>query len=115
MTPTSPVPPRRMLLIVMGFVVWSIAFIALYATNAIGCAFDWPAGVQRSVLIALYAVHLIALAVMAFWTWRRWSSLPANARHSASLLEYLGFGLTLTALAATAFSLGPVFAVSMCL
>lgn len=115
MKQASPVPARRMLLIVAGFVVWSAAFVALYGLNAVGCAFDWPAGAQRAALLVLLAVHVGGLAALSLWTWRRWRARRADPTRPAALLEYVGVATSVAALAATIFVLAPSFALTMCM
>ncbi len=56
---------RNLLLLVAGFTVWSIAFVLLYALQALGCAYQWP--FHRWILIAAYTASLIPLAWLAIW------------------------------------------------
>lgn len=115
MKTVSPVPPARILLIVIGFIVWSSGFVALYAVNAIGCAFGWPAPLQRGILLVLFALHAAALAGFCHWSWTRWRRLERGAEKPARTLEYLGLGTGLAALAATLFVLAPALVISMCI
>ncbi|MCP8884460.1 hypothetical protein NIM87_13150 [Devosia sp. XJ19-1] len=46
--------------LVAGFAIWSIAFIVLYAAQALGCAYGWGAW-HRPVLIVIYLFALAPL------------------------------------------------------
>lgn len=105
-------PPSRLLLLVIGFIVWSAAFIALYGVNAIGCAFAWSAGLQRSVLVALFLAHVAFLV----WFARRVLSRFRAARTPPDrMLSYAGLGLTVAALASTVFAFAPSLFASLCI
>lgn len=111
----NDVPARRLLLILAGFTIWALAFVALYGVNAIGCRFDWPASLQRSLLLGLLALHLLALAMLSAWTARRWRhARQAGTETVSRLIEYLGFGTALAASGATVFVLAPTVALSLC-
>ena len=58
------IPARHLLLIPLGFVIWSLGFVTLYATNAFGCAFGWAEPTQRGILVAL-ALGFILMTVLA--------------------------------------------------
>lgn len=111
---TTPVPPRHMLVIVVGFALWSVAFVALYAVNAIGCAFGWPTIVQRWVVIGLALLCSGAALGVAAWSighWRR----AARADRPAPSLAKIGALASSAALAATVFVSAPSLFVSMCI
>ncbi|AEQ51741.1 hypothetical protein KKY_1726 [Pelagibacterium halotolerans B2] len=111
---TTPVPPRHMLVLIMGFGLWSAAFVALYAVNAIGCAFAWPTVVQRWVMIGLAVICSAALLGVAGWSivhWRR----AAHAARPVPSLARIGTFTSVAALAATIFVSAPSFFVSMCM
>jgi len=110
---TTSVPPHRLLLLVAGFVIWSIAFVVLYGLNAIGCAFGWPELLQRGILLFLFAMHSAALIWLTFWCRKRWKRMAA-ANEPAPMIEYVGYGLTVAALASTLFVLAPTFFITMC-
>ncbi len=111
----STVPARRLGLLVAGFCIWALAFIALYAVNAIGCRFEWSPAIQRGALLAMLFVHLIVLASLTVWTAARWRRMRESITAPAALLEYLGLGTTLAAFGATVFVLAPAAAISLCL
>lgn len=112
MEPT-PVPPRHVLVIVMGFVLWSVAFVALYATNAIGCAFAWPTLTQRWVMIGLAVVCSGSMLGVAGWSMAHWRRAAKAARPIPSLAR-IGALASAAALGATIFISAPSFFVSMC-
>jgi hypothetical protein len=114
-TTATTVAPRRMMLLVAGFIIWSAAFVALYGVNAIGCAFGWPELLQRGILIGLFAIHAAILAWLSVWTWRRFKSTSAHADKPAQLIEYVGAGVSITAFASTLFVLAPSFVLTMCI
>lgn len=51
---------RALILLIAGFVIWSGAFIVLYALQALGCAFNWGEA-HRPILILAYLGALIPL------------------------------------------------------
>ena len=89
------VPPNRILLIPLGFTIWSIAFVALYATNAIGCVFGWPEVVQRGVLIAM-TLGFLAIGTMSWLLvykhWRRRAKRESEPAPTLSILGVYGLG-----------------------
>lgn len=120
MTVSERVPASRLMWMLAGFIVWSAAFVAVYAMLSIGCAFGWdqsflgPVSVQRLVLAGLLVVSLGA----GWWVVR----IAADRRKAAG-----GSGITLrpfmetaawmaawAALASTLFSLGPVLFLTAC-
>jgi|TARA_A100001391_G_scaffold202437_2_gene192033 hypothetical protein len=108
------VPPRSILVIVLGFGVWTVAFVGLYAVNAIGCAFAWPSTVQRAVMIGLALAASGSMMAVAGWSighWRR----AANAPRPAPGLARIGAMGSTAALAATILVFAPSLFASMCL
>ena len=63
----SQVPARHIWLILIGYIVWSLLFVGLYALQAIGCAAGWhevaigPTDLHRILLVAVYLGGLLAL------------------------------------------------------
>ena len=55
-------PERNALLrLLAGFTIWSAGFVALYALQALGCAYGWGAW-HRPMLIGGYLLSLLPLA-----------------------------------------------------
>lgn len=110
----TSVPANRILLIPLGFVIWSAAFVVLYATNAIGCAFGWGETVQRGVLIAI-SLGFLGLTALAGWVayryWRGKAQIEGEPGPSLGIISIYG---CCSALIATIGTFVPVFAVSLC-
>lgn len=104
------VSPSRVMLLVIGFIVWSVAFVALYGVNAVGCAFAWPPALQRIVLVALFFAHTVALGWIAYNIMQS----PDHGGETHAMLGYAGLGLTLAALGSTVFVFAPSLFLSMC-
>jgi hypothetical protein len=103
--------PRKLLLLVAGFVLWSSAFVVLYGIQALGCHLGWddislgPVTLNRTALLAVWVVHLCLIGLLA----------AALARRRASagdlpFIERAGLALTFCALAATIWIGFPVLA-----
>ncbi|WP_417582185.1 hypothetical protein [Pelagibacterium sp.] len=108
------VPPRFILVIVLGFAVWGAAFIGLYAVNAIGCAFSWPSALQRLTMIGLALAASGAMVLVAGWNLGHWRRARKVARPAPSL-ALIGAIAGIAALAATVFVFAPSLFVSMCI
>lgn len=97
--------------ILVGFTLWSLAFIVVYALQYLGCYFAWEPALHRAVLIgaSLAFVALLGLSLaLQFMALRRRGA-------AASAIDRIGVGASLAALAATIATLAPATFVSMCL
>ena len=54
---------RALMLLAAGFTVWSLAFVLLYALQALGCAYRWPG--HRTILVVAYLAALAPLLGLA--------------------------------------------------
>lgn len=87
-----------------GFLIWSSAFVMLYAAASAGCAFGWqmetvgPLSLQRLVLLGVWSVHLAAFVPLGLALRRRGS--PGDRR---SVFADAPFWITAAAFAATVF------------
>lgn len=118
---TAAIRPRSVLLTVWGFVIWAIAFAALYSVISIGCRFGWEAvavmpGVtlQRAVLILLFALSLLANLIFAIGARRLALTMQNNSPTTKRFLHSVAFWSAIAALAATTLTFLPVFALSAC-
>jgi hypothetical protein len=56
----------KILVLLAGFALWAIAFVTLYALQALGCAYDWPN--HRLILGVVAAAFVIGMAWLAWQT-----------------------------------------------
>jgi hypothetical protein len=106
------VPPQRLCWLAAGFGLWGSALAVLYAVQAIGCAFGWPAGPVRLGLAALLVAHLIVIGSM-------WRALAANDPdpifgETGTLLRRAAIWSVVAAFAATALILAPPLLLTLC-
>lgn len=113
----SSVRARAIWLILVGYTLWSLLFVGLYALQSIGCAAGWntvavgPTDMHRIVLIAVYLGGLLALAGVLLVQAR----MPAGGHPApAPFLRRAGVLATLAALVSSALIFAPVLAVSAC-
>ena len=92
---------RDLIALIAGFAVWSVAFVTLYAAQALGCAYCWGPW-HRPVLIALY---LGALGLLLWLTAR-----PVRAGRLAQAAVWANRA----ALGAAALIFAPVTFGSLC-
>lgn len=95
----------------IGFGLWAVAFVGLYALQYLGCHLGWDPVVHRSALLLAYAVSLVIMAAtLAFQIVRL-----RKMGEGANSLERIGTGATIAALAATAITFAPTLIASACL
>jgi hypothetical protein len=110
----------NLLLYCAGLILWSSAFIALYAGLSIGCAFGWedrslgPLSLQRWMLLGLWLGHLGLLALATAWMRRRARRLAARDE-LARFLARVNLWAMVAALAITVVNFLPVAWLSACL
>lgn len=68
---TRRFPFGELLLLVTSFVIWSLAFVALYALHSLACEFGWAPALARGSLIAAWVGHAAVAAAFLAWTLRR--------------------------------------------
>ncbi len=109
-----------LILLPAGFVVWSVAFVALYGLLSVGCELGWqgrhigPLSVLRVLLLALWMVHLAALAWLIRLCWRRVRGHAEVGRSTAGFLDMASLAAMLAAFAATVWTGIPVLGASAC-
>lgn len=101
-----------------GLVVWTSAFVTLYAALSVGCAFGWedrsfgPVSLQRGVLLAIWIAHLVAVAAILLWSRRR----AANADTGLDgFFAQTVLWASVVALAVTVVNYAPILGLSACL
>ena len=113
----SSVPARNIWLILVGYVAWSLLFVALYALQGIGCAAGWhliaigPTDLHRILLVTVYLGGLLELAGVL---WLQAKVPTAGHPPPAPFLRRAGVIATLAALTSSALIFAPVLAVSAC-
>lgn len=95
---------KELALLVAGFVIWSGAFLAIYAAQATGCAIGLPSGTLRLILAAVLGISLLAgLGVLIIAMKRK--ALPLG--RSAVIAS-------IAALAASALTFSGIFWAELC-
>lgn len=109
----------NLLLIMAGLLVWSSAFIALYAALSVGCAFGWdtrtigPVDLQRAVLVAVWLLHLGLIGALLLFARRRVRN--AEPDENARFLTRAALAATIVAAAVTLVNYAPILGLSTCL
>jgi len=94
--------------LLLGFAIWCVAFVALYAMQALGCIWGWPEGTHRLVLVAIWGASIGILGLVLLLLWRRPQTMPASVRRAGILI-------TTAATAATCVTFFPVTFATLCL
>lgn len=105
---------RPAILLLGGFLLWAVAFLAIYMTQAAGCGLGWDAvailgtaSLQRAVLVMLFvmacALHLILLRAFR-------AAVESESRFTLQV----GRTLALSALAASVFCFAGVVWLTPC-
>lgn len=110
----------NLLVLVAGLVIWSSAFVSLYALLSVGCAFGWearsigPVSVQRAVLLAVWLGHLAVLALLVAWVWRR-ACRAKGDEEMAGFFARTALGAAGVSVAVTLVNYAPIIGLSACL
>ncbi|MEM5294188.1 hypothetical protein VSR82_07575 [Burkholderia sp. JPY481] len=106
-----PLSPRRLWWLAVGFTIWCLAFVILYALHAIGCAFAWPAGPLRASLAIILLLHLVALG----WLWRyRAVTRDPGPERISSFMHTVVVSTLIAALVASVITFGPALLLTTC-
>jgi hypothetical protein len=112
--------PRDLALMIAGLLVWSLAFLALYVVQAIGCPLGWhriePAGLNlhRLLLLAVWGAHLLALAWLIAWSARRWRHRSREPQPAAGFVLVLTLAIAWVGLLATVWTGLPIVLLPTC-
>lgn len=105
-------------LMVGGFIAWSLAFTVMYATLSFGCAYGWdevavgPVSLNRAALIVAWIVCLLGIGALLWATVRLYY---AEGKGVSPFLLKSGIALTALALATTVGNFFMVTTMSTCL
>lgn len=108
-----------LLLLIAGFVIWSSAFVALYAALSVGCSFGWdstpfgPVSALRALLIALWLAHLAALGAL-WWLCRR-QVARAGDKEPDAFLSIAAVNAGIAGLVVTVINYAPILGLTICL
>ena len=107
------VPPRRLWWLAAGFGVWCSALVFLYALQAIGCVFVWPAGTLRTSLVIVLLAHL----VVGGWMWRNFAKAEPDPAYgqTGNFLHAAIVWTTIAAFVATVLTFGPPLFLATCI
>lgn len=110
--------PRILLTLAAGFGIWAAGFAAIYAWQAIGCAFGLdriqlgPASLHRILLIGLALAVVAAGTGLAGHLWRQ--RVKGRNGGPRSFLSCLAGGTALAAVAASLVTFSPVAWLTVC-
>ena len=112
LTSARAIPSRELWLLVVGYGVWCLALVVIYALHALGCAFAWPTGAIR---LGLGVALLASLAVLG-WLWRDYAkTAPDPALGEIGLfLHWTVVWTLITAFVTTVLTLGPTLLLATC-
>lgn len=105
-------------ILVLGYVLWSAALVALYAGHALSCETDASKLTVLRIPLAtwfvgaIWLVHIVGTSVFALWIWR-WRQVPA-AEPPRTFVHTLTLALAASAFLATLWIGLPVLFVSPC-
>lgn len=95
---------REIRLLLSGFVIWAVAFLAIYALQATGCAVGMAEGRLRGLLIGTVGLALVAGAV----------PLWLAVRHRGGAFRLSAILCAVAALASTALTFSAVVWAGLC-
>ena len=110
--------PATLLWPLAGLLGWADAFVIVYGLHGIGCSSGWydmaagPTNLQRLVQVGSFLACVLAVGGVAAWA--QWRAAPAFARSGERFVARLTRISAWVGLAATAFTLFPVLATSVC-
>jgi hypothetical protein len=117
----AAIPASRLLLLAAGFVVWSSAFVALYAMLSVGCRLGWQdidltggLTLQRAQLLAILVLHLGAGLWLALWLRGRTTIAKPSGEPADRFVRRAAYAAAVAAVAATLFSFAGVMFLSAC-
>ncbi|ALN74312.1 hypothetical protein [Aureimonas sp. AU20] len=108
-----------LLLLLAGFVIWSSAFIALYAGLSVGCAFGWdqarfgPVSLLRALLVGIWLLHLLMLG--ALWLLCRRRARQSGEAEPDRFLAAAALTASIAAVVVTLVNYAPILNLTICL
>lgn len=105
-----------LLTLLVGFTLWSAAFLILYSMHALGCLWGWhlvelgPTSLLRVVLVGIWIGHVALIGVLALLT-RRYVQ---GAGSEGGFIGTIAYTLLLAGLVATLFNGVPAAWIPLC-
>jgi len=104
----------RLVLLVAAFLIWSLAFIALYGAHGVACAAGWAGPDNpwplRLTLIGAWGIMTVGAAAFAAWTWKR----PIEDQPAQLFLRNVTLATAVIGVVATAWLGAPLFLLRIC-
>ncbi|KJS36169.1 MAG: hypothetical protein VR70_14370 [Rhodospirillaceae bacterium BRH_c57] len=91
---------------IAGFLLWTSAFVALYAVFSLACVHDWP--MPRLLVVGAWLVHVAGHGALVAWTLRWWRVRPTDPTGSRPFLRLAAVTIAIAALGATVWTGLPV-------
>ncbi|QQC67244.1 hypothetical protein [Paraburkholderia ginsengisoli] len=108
-----PLAPRRLWWLAVGFTIWCVALVILYALHAIGCAFGWPTGPLRVSLAIILLLHLVAIGWL--WRYRAAAIRDPGPERISTFMHTVVIWTLIAALVATVITFGPALLLTTCI
>ncbi|HEY2606235.1 hypothetical protein P0D88_13235 [Paraburkholderia sp. RL18-103-BIB-C] len=105
--------PRRLWWLAVGFTIWCVALVILYALHAIGCAFGWSTGPLRMSLALVLLVHLVAIGWL--WRYRAAANRDPGPERISTFMHTVVIWTLIAALVATVITFGPALLLTTCI
>ena len=111
--------PVNLVLLIAGFILWSVAFSALYGALGVGCELGWqerafgPVSLNTAVLAAILAGHLLLHAALVVWLWRRTYGARGHPPPSR-FLAFTSLGTAICGMIATLWTGAPIAVLTQC-
>jgi hypothetical protein len=108
MTTVAGLSVSRLLIMISGFVIWSVCFIVLYGVLSIGCRLGWQEprlvwelGPLNALLAGLWVLHLIPIGWLIRREWRLWQASAEAQAQAPTFLAAVSAMLQIAAFVST--------------
>lgn len=98
---------RNLWPLLIGFMIWAIAFALLYALQALGCVLSWSQFSHQALMVTILCATILVLALLLHHQF-------SLRKSDTGAISTIGAALTLAALVATAITFSPILFVAVC-